>query len=119
MNLSFTKTLVKNVYTIQVSTSGFSASDLSLFELYNEPTINLGGQIKNGQNETIATIQAINRKIKSQFPFTISFTDSQYDGNAEQVAEGWVELVKSNATSAMNELRQNIDNFTGTEDFVI
>jgi len=119
MNLSFVKTLVRNVYTVQVTTSSFSEDDLSLFELFNEPSINLGGEIKNAQNETIATLQPMNRKIKSQFPFTISFIDSQYEGNAEEVAETWIESVKSKATSAMNDLRININNFSGTEDFVI
>lgn len=122
MRLLVNKNLSNNVYTVELQTTDFDTTDLELFGDFGEPTVDLGGALKeivDGVETTVATLPQMLRKVKSGFPFKQTFTKQQYNDNAKKVAELWAQNAHDKITLAMGDLRMKIDDFSGTEDIII
>lgn len=118
MKLVFTKTLLNNVYTVNMSITEVDEVDTSLFEDFGEPTINIGGEIK-ALEVVLATLPANFRKIVSQTPVVQRFADKDYEGKAKVVAEAWITAIDKRVNTVMTELRLKNDDFTGTQESII
>ena len=119
MKLVFVKTLVNNVYTVEVQTTEFEQADLDLFEDFGEPSINIGGTLKNSDDTDLVTLQNAYRKLKTQFPVVQRFADTQYEGKAKDVANAWIRHIEKQANAEMTALRAKLDDFSGQEEFIV
>ena len=121
MLLTFTKTLLNNVYTVVVTTTDFDTLDLALFTEFGEPSVNIGGDMIDVTDGTtkLATLPNNFRKVKSGLPFTMNFSDTQYLGKGMDVANAWIETMNTSITNAVVALRAKSDTFTGIQDFTI
>ena len=120
MELIFTKTLLNNIYTVETKTTLFDANDTLLFTEFSEPLINVGGVMLDLDGTTQLVLLPDNfRKVKSGFPFTMSFSDTQFLGKGEKVANAWITALNTRITSAIVAMRAKFDNFTGEQTFTI
>lgn len=120
MKLVFTKTLVNNVYTVELAVTEVEATDTDLFADFGEPTIDTGGEIKTtDEGPVLATLPSTYRKVVTQMPVVVRFADAQYNNNAKAIAEAWVLTVEKRINAKMVELRMKNDDFTGTQESII
>jgi DMSO/TMAO reductase YedYZ molybdopterin-dependent catalytic subunit len=118
VKLVFTKTLLNNIYTVNLAVEEVEDTDTALFADFGEPSINIGGEIKSGAT-TLATLPANFRKVVSQMPVVMRFADKDYSNNAKAVAEAWVLTVEGRINTEMTTIRAKTDDFSGPEEFII
>jgi hypothetical protein len=120
MKLVFTKTLTNNNYGIELSVTEVAEEDTALFNDFGEPSIDIGGEIKDAAGTNVlATLPSNYRKVLSQMPVTIRFADAQYNGNAKTVAEAWIRAIEARTNTVMTAIRMKSDDFSGPEEFII
>lgn len=114
MKFTVEKELKNNTYYVVIRTENFDAVDEELFHDFNEPFIEVGGDIYSADATPLllTTLPTAQRRIQSQFPVFMRFQD-------QEIAEAWIRTVELRMVTAMNELRMKLDDFTGTEEFVI
>jgi len=110
MELKTTNVIVDNVYKITFETQDFSSSEDSLITKYGEPVVQMGGTFTvSGESYTMTSSE---KKIKTDFPQTVSF-DTRDSASAMLHAINYESVIYSRMIEAMNNLRVNLDGFSG------
>lgn len=123
MKITVTKNLLKNVYIVTIGLSEIDDTDIELFSDYNEPSIDIGGDINDPASPStpvlLTTLPSTFKKIPSQFPITYRFPATTYGVNSQKIAEGWANDTSLKIENAMNTLRAKIDDFSQVEEIIV
>ncbi|MGG0793843.1 hypothetical protein ABE137_07530 [Brevibacillus laterosporus] len=121
ITLDVKKNLENNVYSIEIAVKEIPETDEELFKDFGDIEINTGGTIKiatieDGKTvESEVTLPQSFRRFPTQFPIFNKFSKVSYNGKEKAVALAWEQHVQTQIEKKMNELRANIDDFSGTE----
>ncbi|TPG68899.1 hypothetical protein EEL31_10400 [Brevibacillus laterosporus] len=121
ITLDVKKNLENNVYSIEIAVTEIPETDKELFNDFGDIEINTGGTIKittieDGKStESEVTLPQGFRRFPSQFPIFNKFSKVNYNGKEKAVATAWEQHIQTQIEKKMNELRSNIDDFSGTD----
>jgi len=109
MKIRTVKSIIGNVYTVQLSTVEWSVNDGELMASYGEPEIDLGGDFTGPPAFSLPNSLS---RIKSGSPFVGKF-DADDEAQAEDFADIWTVEIIVRLKAAIDALRANTDEFTG------
>ena len=78
-NLTITKDLVTNTYSVTTSTANFSDADLALMTDFGEPEVEYGGAITDGSGLTLFTLDSNLQSVKNDQSVKIDFAKTSYN----------------------------------------
>lgn len=90
---------------------------LKAVESFGEEFINIGGEIKDSDDETVlASLSDWYIKVTEiiENPITTTFQITQYGDNTVKVADKWVKDVTDKIDKYVEELSEKVDDFSGT-----
>lgn len=119
MKLSIKKTLVNNVYSAAIEIKEWSKEEEALVVQFGEPTVEIGGEILGESGDKVITLPTSTRKMKTQFPVSMKFSDATYKEDTKKIANAWVHTVQKRMEVVMESLRLKEDDFTGEEEVTI
>lgn len=91
-----------------------SEDDKKRMRKFGEPEIDLGGVFLDGEEDEF-TLPSKKAKIRSDFPYTAEFDsrDSPFDENTSTKVVAYRTEIINRITSALEDLRDQADTFTG------
>lgn len=119
MKVTFDNSIANKVYKVIASTVEFATTDETLMAEFGEPTVNIGGTLKDTDGTTVlATLPDTYKRIMSDFPVTMTFNGSQF-ANPDKVAKAWTTSVETQVQTAITTLRSKTDDFSGHQEYVL
>lgn len=119
MQLKITKDINLNNYSATFEVIDVTNSDTIKLDDWGLIRINLGGDIPitlDGTETTFKMSEEI-KLLPSEFPFTKTFKDTQYNGKGELYAVAYIEEIKKRAKTLIDALNAKQDTFSGVEVF--
>ena len=110
MILKDNRSLEDNRYIVELEPTNWSDQDVALMKKFGEPEVETGGQ---GTLIPAFDFPTEPREIKKGFPYTRSI-DADADSDAKAKMNNWVIEMQTRFTNALNTLRANVDDFSGT-----
>ena len=92
-----------------------SDTDKKLMQKFGEPEINVGGTFLSGEDQFVLPNQYV--KIRADFPFTQTFdaTTVPFNTDTQTKVIGYRDAIVAAFTTALTNLRDNADTFSGEQ----